>query len=229
MKYFFIIFLAVFSNCNSKKDNLRTGQIKVNSVFCKYDIDAKRLNNRKFKLFKKEENLTEIKIPKNKDSIIHDLEFEEYYIEYKTIFNQKNVTEFTISESICKEIEICYDYLDYQSNKNILLLDELLENQSLTIFFNSQGCFHSALEKMKVTKLKKTLIIEYRGFKHVLTPSQAKILREFEIELRSNHSDGCTTVDSYTIFNDNEAFSITDGSCIWRGFDNLISLLKLKK
>ncbi len=228
MKYFFLVSLIVFSNCNTKKDNFGIGQIKVNSVFCKYDIDANRLNYKKFKLFKKGENITEIIIPKNKDSIIHNLEFGEYYIEYKTIFNQKNITEFKISESKCKEIELCYDYLNYQSNKNILLLDELLENDYLTIFFESQGCFHSEKDKMKVTKSKKTLVVEYRGIKYNLTPSQTKTLREFEIELRSNHSDGCSTVDSYSIFNDNESFSMTDGSCLWRGFDNLITLLKLK-
>ena len=82
--------------------------------------------------------------------------------------------------------ELCYDYLNYQSNKNILLLDELLENDYLTIFFESQGCFHSEKDKMKVTKSKKTLVVEYRGIKYNLTPSQTKTLREFEIELRKD-------------------------------------------
>lgn len=238
MKYLLIIPLIIplifFSSCVKKESNAKTGKLEVVPVYCKYDINENHLSS-DFKLFKKGGNKVEIKvtdknvIPGTNKSVISNLEYGDYYIEFKTIYNQKETVKFEINQSQIKTIKLCFDHLDYESNKNILFLDELKNGDSFIIFHQSQGCFHFVEDKIEIIKYKNAFFAKYKGTKYTLTKSQIKTLKEFEIELRSNHGDGCTTVDTYTIYNHREGYTMSDGSCQWRGFSNLISLLKLKK
>ena len=226
MKHFFILLLLSFIACGKKEPEI--GQIKVNAAFCKSNKDFFYFHSH-VKLFKRGEKVTEIKL-KVKYPPVYNLEYSEYYFEYKTIFNKKNIVEFEVNEHKCKEIKLCFDYLDYKSNTNVLLLDELKNGENLSINYESKGCFGAySIDEITISKSKNKINAEYKGIKYVLTNTQIQLLKEFEIELRSNHRDGCTTLDSYTIFNEREAYTMTDGSCQWRGFSNLISLLKLKK
>ncbi len=236
MKYFIIVFLFLLTSC--KKDSEKNGRIEIIPTYCKYDND-KLHSTDKPKLFKKGENDTEIKlteknsIPGTENFKVSNLEYGNYYIEYTTIYNQKNIVQFNVDKSDLKKVEFCVDFLDYKSNKNILLIDELKNGEDLVLEFFHQGCF-STYEKPVIFTLTKTsnkIVAEYNGKKYPLSETKVGLFREFEIELKSNHCGGCTSEDTYVLFNRKSygIYEVKDSSCQWRGFDNLIKAITGKK
>ena len=234
MKYLAIILVITFGSCN--KETPKDGQLEIVPIYCKYETNP-HFSDQKLKLFKKGESNTEIKlteknsIPGTDNFKVSDLKYGNYYIEYKTIYNQKNVVEFEINQSNLKSVQLCMDYLDYKSNKNILILDELKNGETLNVEVDRMACFGGSKDKMKISRERNQIILEYAGLKYTLTPSQIKLIREFEIELRCNHRSGCSNSDTYWIHNEqtHDECVITDESCEWYGFKKLIKLLHLKK
>ncbi|WP_264558951.1 hypothetical protein [Flavobacterium sp. N2270] len=234
MRFLTIILIITLVSCN--KNVQKNGRLEIISAFCKYDNQV-HPSSVKLKLFKKGKSISEIKlndknkVPGTANFTVSNLEYGDYYIEYKTIYNQKNVVEFEINQSDLKSVELCMDYLDYKSNKNILLLDELQNGEALNVVVNEMACFGGWKDTMIISRKRNQLIVEYGEMKHTLTPSQIKLLREFEIELRCNHKPGCSNIDTYWIHNQqtHEECVVTEESCEWYGFKNLIKLLKLKK
>ncbi|WMI70114.1 hypothetical protein [Mangrovimonas sp. YM274] len=228
--FFFLPNLKEDTQKKTPIKEIGVGKIKISFGYCKYNNEVKRLKP-KWKLFKLHQD-SSIIIPLQKRVKFHNLEYGSYYIEYTTIFNQKNTVEFTVSDTIVKNISLCFDYFDYSSNKNVLMLDELKDGHNLYYSFESQGCFkHRDSNEIEIIKNSDNLIAKYGGNEYRMNDSQIAILREFEIELRSNHVSGCSTIDKYEIVNQHELefFFINDESCQWRGFENLIKLLKLQK
>ena len=236
MRFLSIILIITFLSCN--KNVQKNGRLKIVPTYCKYD-NSNHFSKQKLKLFKKGKTATEIKlmdknkIPGEDNFIVSGLEYGDYYIEYATIYNQKNVVKFEINQSSLKNVKICLDYLDYKSNKNILLIDELKNGESLLLDFFHQGCFDTFEKpvKLNLTKTNNKIVAEYNGVKYTLTPSQVDLFRQFEIELRSNHCGWCSSEDTYNLFNSKsyEIYGVKDSSGQWRGFNNLIKTLTGEK
>ena len=236
MRFLSIILIIALVSCN--KDLPKNGQIEIVPTYCKYDNDI-HFSQNQLKLFKKEKNNTEIRITE-KNSIpgtdnfkVSDLEYGDYYIEYTTIYNQKNIVQFNVDKSDLKKVEFCVDFLDYKSNKNILLIDELKNGEDLVLEFFHQGCF-STYEKPVIFTLSKTgnkIVAEYEGEKYPLTETKVGLFREFEIELKSNHGGGCSSEDTYALYNRKSygTYEVKDSGCQWRGFNNLIKVITGKK
>ena len=227
-----IFFLFLLISCN--KELPKNGRIEIIPTYCKYDNEI-HFSSNKFKLFLKGENDTEIKlteennIPGTSNSKVSNLEYGNYYIQYVTIYNHKNITYFKVNQSNLKKVEICFDYLDYKENKNVLMIDELKNGDTLTLNFFHEGCFDTfdkAVE-LNIVKNDEKITIDFNNKEYKLTNSQIKLLREFEIELRSNHRAGCTSIDKYTLWNRNSytTYEESDGSCEWYGFKNLIKTI----
>lgn len=233
MRFLIIILILIFGSC-SKKETTETGRLKIIPVYCKYE--NRHIPKNKFRLFKKEENSIKFKTIKeyeilSNNFIILNLEYGKYYIEYVTIYNQKNTVEFNVNEPELKKIDLCLDYLDYKSNKNVLLIDELKNGENLLLEFFHEGCFSTFDKPVKfnLSKIDNKIVAEYNGKRYSLTKEQIELFREFEIELRSNHTGWCSSQDTYHLFNKKsyQIYEVKDSSGQWRGFDNLLKLLKI--
>jgi len=101
----------------------------------------------------------------------------------------------------------------------------------LSITSKSFGCFHNDISLLKIKNIEGDLYAEYNGKKQKLSTSQKRLLREFEIELRSNHSGGCSTRNEYLLYitDRNSEYITVDYSCVWNGFEYLLSDLELLK
>ena len=229
MKRIFLIALIIFVSCK-EKSTIQTeyGQLKIHSSYCKYDNDIRKTSSN-FKLFKDGVLIKEVEKAYENEIIIQNLEVGSYILEYKTIYNYKNRIEINLSKGENKIISLCVDFLDYESDKNVLLIDELKNEESLIIHFQSIQCFGGSEKELAIFKTDDKYVVKFEGFEHNLTNTQLKLIKEFEIELRSFHPNNCSSMDNYKLVNVNskQFQSFKDGSCVWRGFENLIDLLEL--
>ncbi len=225
--YFSILLIFLLNCIDSVKTPL--GKLHVKIEYCKYTNNENPFLGG-FKLFKDKTEIQEIELELNNQIIIPNLKPGKYYIEYKTLFNRIETIPLIITASELEIAIICFDFMDYKTNKNVLLVDNLQIEKPITIYFESNGCFHKAKNKMSITKTKNNYIIKYNNIDYLITENQFKLIKEFEIELRSNHTNGCTTQEIYRIGGvDYEEYHFTDGSCNWHGFRNLIGKLNLTK
>lgn len=204
------------------------GQLKIHSSYCKYDNDIRKTSSN-FKLFKDGILIKEVNKSYENEIIISNLEVGSYILEHKTIYNHKKRVEINLSKDENKTISLCVDFLDYKSDKNVLLIDELKNEESLVIQFQSMGCFGGSEKELTISKTNNNFAVKFDGIQRNLTNTQLKLFKEFEVELRSHHSYDCSIMDNYQLVNLNskQYQSFKDGSCVWRGFENLIDLLEL--
>ncbi len=229
MKYLIlslIIFLLSCSDVKQKND----GELRVTINFCKY-INSRHKTLEKITLLKGNLDFKSFNFNREEELVIPNLNYGIYKIKYKSIYNKYEYIDFEINNNLQQTISICLDKINYKENNNILLIDEMKVGEVLIFDFASQGCFHSGKEEIKLIKNKDNIIATYNESEVKLTDSQYKLFREFEIELRSNHTGWCSTKDKYRIYNEqtNEIYSVNDETCKWSGFRNLIKLLELEK
>ncbi len=238
MRYLIIILLIFFTSCHHSKEIVKYGQIEIVPVYCKYDnpLSGEYLKPRLFKKGKVDKEISlKDESPKyhSLQTKVSHLGYGSYYIDYVTIFNQINRVEFEVNQSTLQTVSLCVDALNYEDNKNVLLIDGLKPDETLHLVCAKQGCFDLYEKSILLRKDAKqqTFVAEFNGVKYPLSTAQVKMLRAFEIELRCNHNGFCSTHYTYTIFNDQtyEAYSVTDSSCQWRGFDRLIEMLEFKE
>ncbi|WP_291138967.1 hypothetical protein [Flavobacterium sp. UBA7663] len=236
MRNFIVLLLLVFASCQNKNNIEKSGRIEIVPTFCKYR-DNGILKKVKCRLFKDGEKAVEIKlteknlVPGERNIAVSGLEYGKYHIEYITIYNQRNIVNFELGRPELKTIKLCVDYLDYKSNNNVLSIDELNIGETMKIYFHHRGCFDTQDEVLlSITKTKDKTLAEYKGLKYNLTSNQINILREFEIELRSNHRGASSSIDDYVITNSkaDQYYVTVDQSFEWNGFENLIKSLKIK-
>jgi len=236
MRYFVIALLLILLGCENQKTLKQKGQLEIIPKYCKYNTNVFHFPTQNVKLFK-QGNPTEIKIldtdwsRSNHTALLSDLEYGDYYIEYISTYNLKNTVKISLNQPK-KQIEFCVDYVNYKDNKNILLIDDFQNGETIILDFSSQGCFHSSETPniLKLTKSNNKISASYLGKNYDMSETQIALFREFEIELRYNHSSGCTTVDSYGITKlgkSYKSYAFTDGSCEWRGFHHLLDTLKI--
>jgi len=225
MRYFIVFILMLLLSCKHKKGK-ETGSLEVLTKYCKYKKGYKFDISSTCKLFK---NGVEIQSSEKSKLIFQNLSFGEYYIEYTTIYNERKRLDFKINETM-KNIHYCVDTISYGNDQNILLIDELKTNEKLLLQYNVIGCFHGDNKKLEIKRTVTDYVLSYLDKKYTLSKKQLQLFREFEIELYKNHSNLCSTIDTYHIgiFKSEKIFTINDGSCKWSGFPNLIELLKLE-
>ncbi len=161
-----------------------------------------------------------------------------YKLSYKNNFGQLLTKQVSLTDLHINSITTCPDSLsEYPQNT----LSKLLDKDTISISFHSQGCFHSSTSKILiskeagnyvaslyspkrayVTKLRKKTI-QYQGdslYKTViLTNKNIQDFTRFENELNFATDDGgCTTTDWYVIKSKFLDIKKIDGSCTWRGF-----------
>ncbi|HHC79351.1 MAG TPA: hypothetical protein ENK46_05675 [Flavobacteriia bacterium] len=227
--YLLLLIFSSFLHCTSYQKN-QTGKLKITLSYCKYD--NKDLFLKKATIYKGKTEFKEVDFEHRENYIIPKLPFGKYTIKYKSIFNILESINFVINDQKEKQVTLCVDKINYSDNKNTLLLDELKTGESLEFLFTSVGCFDMHQGKLTITRIDtKKYKATINGFEFVVTDEQYRSIREFEIELRCNHTSDCTTVDTYKVINKNslKSYSIKDGSCRWRGFDNLIEKLNIKE
>lgn len=227
MKYFtlYTILFLLITSCGH--DPKKDGAIKVVTNCCKYD-DKQMLDLEEFVLLKNNIEIKTFSYDRNGVEV-NELYYGDYEIKYKSIFNKYEKINFKITDHKQKLVPLCIDKIDYKKNDNILLLDEMKYGEILSLSFESQGCFHNTRKEIRLKKTENGLILFYDQNVIELTDKQYKLIREFEIELKSNHNGLCSSKDEYNLYNEQSHtfFTMKDESCTWNGFWNLIRLLKL--
>ncbi len=229
MKYSLLIVFFILIGCKEKViPQLEYAQLIITASYCKYDNDIRKLSPN-FKLFKDGLMIMDVKEGFEHINTISNLKVGSYIIEYNTIYNHKNEIEINLSKDEHKTVSLCFDFLDYESNKNVLLIDELKNDESLMIYFQSMACFSGSEKELLISKIDNNFICKFDGIEYNLNNAQVKLIREFEIELRSNHSYDCSTLDNYELVNENlkQSYHFKDGSCVWKGFENLLKVLEI--
>jgi len=161
----------------------------------------------------------------------------EYKLTFKNNFKQLVIKQIRLTDQETNSIILCPDnLLDYPQNT----LSKLQDEDTIAINFHSQGCFHTTVSKILiskrgdkylarlydvnwsyVTKRKKTKMVN-RGDSLVKTVTMTKQniqdFYRFENELNFVNDGGCTTTDWYDIKSSYSSKKATDGSCNWDGF-----------
>jgi len=168
---------------------------------------------------------------------LENIPISEYKVTFKNNFRQLVVKQIKLADQAINSITLCPDnLLDYSQNT----LSKLQDKDSILIYFHSQGCFHTTVSKILlskqgdkyfaslydviwgyVTKRKKTTM-QFHGdslLKTVmLTAQNIQDFIRFENELNFVTDGGCTTTDWYDIKGKFLNVKKIDGSCSWDGF-----------
>jgi hypothetical protein len=160
-----------------------------------------------------------------------------YKMLYKSNFDQLITKQVSLTDQKTNSIVICPDILlEYPQNT----LSKFKDKDTISINFHSQGCFHTAVSKILIskeadkyvarlyninwnylTKRKKTTMQSWGDslLKTVtLTNKNIQDFIRFENELNFVTDEGCTTTDWYDIKSKFLNTKKTDGSCSWNGF-----------
>ena len=226
MKYL-IFLLIILSSCSQKNEkDKQFGKLNISFDYCKYSNEHPFL--KEVKIFNKKELFKTVDLKKGKDEL--ELPIGIYNLKYKSIYNIINNVEVTIVNKREQNVILCIDKINYENNNNVISIDELNNNEILEYYFQSSGCFHSNEDKLIIAKNKSgELNVKYKDTVFTVSKEQHQLIREYEIELRCNHSSGCSTIDTYGVYNKQsyELYTVKDESCEWRGFNNLLKKLEL--
>ncbi len=160
-----------------------------------------------------------------------------YKLIFENNYGQEVTRQITLTEKPANSIEICPDKLvEYKES----VLAQFQDKDTISINFHSQGCFHTDVQKLVITKendkfiarlynvswyyvkKKGKTIMQYRDgaiLKTVTMTSQnIEEFTRFENELNYARDGGCTTTDWYDVKSKYLNIKKTDGSCTWNGF-----------
>lgn len=211
------------------------------------DVNDCRVNQHSFprikeiKLYKLPENRLLFKINLSiRDQFPIELEnvtVGKYLLVFQNNFNQKIEKEINLTSEEVNTIEVCPDQLAGHPQNT---LARLQDDDTLSINFRTQGCFHWGASKIIIKKQgerylaslyeinwdfasgRKKPAVEDSTSGHVktveLTQEHLDAFIRFENELNFAGEGGCTTTDWYDIQSRYLNKKATDGSCLWRGF-----------
>jgi hypothetical protein len=160
-----------------------------------------------------------------------------YRLTYKNNYDQVVTEQITLREQNINSIVICPDkLLEYPQNT----LAKLQDKDTVSITFHSQGCFHTDVLKLTITKeggnfiarlynvywyygkKKGKTTIQYRNGTMLrtitMTNQNVQDFIRFENELSYARDGGCTTTDWYDVKSKYLNSKKTDGTCSWDGF-----------
>ena len=104
------------------------------------------------------------------------------------------------------------------------MVESLQHGEHYTIQITSIGCFHGKRQTITVLNKEGILTASLNNKRKILSPSNVNELIHFELQLREIPLGGCTTIDTYSISNDYETFTISDGTCSWQGYKSLLAI-----
>ena len=159
--------------------------------------------------------------------IANDLEYGEYRIEYITMFKKTKSVDVKITESKKYNVDLCYNYMDYEAEEYIPFINQLKNGESYLIQFSSQGCFHTSEKEIVIHKKENKYYLSYKEKENELTENEIEIISHFEKELKYMKSSDCTTIDTYILKYGKKQLKISDGSCMWNGYFHLAKTLGL--
>jgi hypothetical protein len=162
-----------------------------------------------------------------------------YTIRYRNIFLQQQTQHIQLASQQINAITLCpQNLLEYPQNT----LAKLKNNDSISISYHSQGCFHTTSQKLILIKKGDSFIAELyavsyspfskskKAYHETISLLQQKKLDSthirqfirFENELPLVTGMGCTTTDAYTVTSKYWKIMKIDGSCDWNGYHYLL-------
>ncbi len=169
---------------------------------------------------------------------IENVQTGDYRLLYKNGYGQDVTQQHSLAQQPIDTVFLCMDALvAYPENT----LAKLSGNDSLTIRFFSQGCFHVSSLKLVISKQQHKFLAQLFSCapgcsgtnrntlqrpdqllkKTFMTAEHLRYFIRFENELLHLKEGGCTTTDWYCIRSRYLNVEITDAGCVWRGFDHL--------
>ena len=150
-----------------------------------------------------------------------------YQVTYKNLYGQTTTKTVTVPDCGEYEIALCPDELPTYSHNSLAALQN---GETVNVYFNSQGCFHTDQEVLSLTKqngaISATLLFGGKTKTIKLNNSQLEAFKRFENELVVvEDGGGCTTTDTYTFVTKTKKFEKVDGGCEWNGFNILRNTL----
>jgi hypothetical protein len=157
----------------------------------------------------------------------------EYKFCYNNLFGEKIEKVVTLSEVNNKlggqEINLYVDQLQNPKSKN-LLVQNLKNNETLTINIKFSGCFSSGADSIIVNKKNDYYFLKYKSKKRKLNTKDIEALVKYESELKSlTEVDFVSTTNALNeIIVNEENFTYHEPSMFWGGFTILKNTLNLK-
>jgi hypothetical protein len=168
---------------------------------------------------------------------LENIPIAEYRLAYKNNYKQLVNKQIELTDQESNSITLYPDsLLEYSQNT----LAKFQDKDIISINFHSQGCFHTTLLKIIITKegenfaaklcnvswyyakKKGKTTMQYRGDSTLqtvtLTNKNLQDFIRFENEINFAYDGGCTTTDWYDIKSKYLNIKKTDGSCSWDGF-----------
>ncbi|WP_424001853.1 hypothetical protein [Maribacter sp. IgM3_T14_3] len=112
----------------------------------------------------------------------------------------------------------------YSAERLPTMVESLQHGEYYTIQITSIGCFHGKRQIITVLNKEGILTASLNNKRKILSPSDVNELIHFELQLREIPLGGCTTVDTYSLSNAYENFTISDGTCNWQGYKTLLAI-----
>lgn len=222
MKKILIAFALLPFFCTLSKGQ---STLQVHIQNCKNQLRWARLSE--FKVFRNGVLAKTVEPENLKSTMLTNLEYGEYRIEYKTLFEKNESVFIELSEKKKYSIVLCLDYMDHDSEPYKPFIDQLKNGEEYTIQIVSQGCFHSSDELITVKRTSNKYYVTFNGAEQPLSTDQIWAIRHFEIELNYMESSGCTTTATYLVKFKDQEVHISDGSCSWFGASFLKKALNL--
>jgi hypothetical protein len=177
IKYLIIISIAILFSFNSEKK--LNGKLRLNLEYCKLSNDKIHIND--IRIFKDDIFFKNIEWHKRQN--LFELPYGKYEIKYETIYNILETVKFTIDYKEETIVVLCLDKLNYNANKNLLLIDKLNKGEKLFYHYESRDCIGILKDTLELYKKDdKKYILNYGAFEGELSNSQINLIREFEIE-----------------------------------------------
>ncbi|WP_282051027.1 hypothetical protein [Maribacter aquivivus] len=131
---------------------------------------------------------------------------------------------FILTTSFSKEDFKRTENYTYTTKRLPTMVESLQHGEHYTIQITSIGCFHGKRQTITVLNKEGILTASLNNKRKILSPSNVNELIHFELQLREIPLGGCTTIDTYSISNDYETFTISDGTCSWQGYKSLLAI-----
>ena len=218
LNYFLLFFVTCFMQ-------IATAQTSLEVAFMRCNNNNGFTNWNYFKIYNETDTIKLNGMLYDSTFTLNVLSPGSYKFEYQTVLNSTITKNLKILENQNNILEICVDKLEFYGNQDSVFIDVLQNNEFYNIHFQSEGCFHRTRNTLQISKVNSTYYILSNGDQKILSESQVKLLREFEIELKCIPDQWCTTIDYYTLEYAKKKYKYKDNTCNWNGFYYLLKNL----
>jgi len=219
-----IILTLILSTCGF---GYAQSTLQINIKDCRDEYDYGYLSE--FKVYRNDILIKTIEPKHENYQTLKELEYGDYRIEYKTMFQKTENVKIKLTEKKKYNVALCLNFINYQLESYKSFIDQLENGEKYSIEVSSQGCFHSSDEIIIIKRKEDKYYAFFKKTKKLLKKEDIETIRSFEIELNYMESFGCTSTDSYTLKYKGEMIEISDGSCSWSGYYYLKKKLNIKK